>query len=686
MTQAITSSLRVLRIAHHGVVSAWRQRERELGDQQVQLRLVSAKRWNEGGRLIDLDTGEDHFVTGVRTLGTHPNAFIYSPGPLWRLLGQDWDLIDLHEEPFSLATAEVLLLRALRRAQTPFVLYSAQNIDKRYPVPFRWFERCALTRAAGAYVCNTEAGRILRRKGLRAPLRLIGLGTDVGLFTPSGRRQPQTPLHVGYVGRLEAHKGVHVLLAALTEGADWLLSIAGEGPQRTESEALAEQLGVTDRVTFRGHLGDRLPDFYRELDVLVVPSLPTPGWREQFGRVVIEAMASGVPVIASRSGALPDVVAEAGLLVEPADPRAIAEAIAEVSQPQWWSQLREAGLAHARQFDWPAIAAAHRQFYDDALGAARSAAPGVTAAARAGSGSAAGDPAPAAPAPAEPPQIVVVAYGPAEPLAEAIRPLTGFSITIVDNSSSPETRAVAERSGAHYIDPGANLGFAAGVNTGLDSLAARGLDATDVLLLNPDATVSAEAIAALQAGLHQDPRLACVGPVQTHPDTGGPERVSWPFPSPGAAWLEALGLGRLNSTAGFVIGSVLLLRAAAVADVGRLDERFFLYAEETDWQRRAVARGWTTGIVDTATATHVGAGTGGDSTVRMQMFNSSLLAYMDKHFGRSGELRYRAAVVTGALIRSVLAQGETRTTARWRLGFYTKAPWAGGAGKQPVWT
>lgn len=687
MTGAVADALRVLRIAHHGVVGAWRDRERELRRQQVDVRLVSATRWNEGGRNIDLDVGEDSFVTGVRTFGTRPNAFFYSPMPLWRLLGQQWDLIDLHEEPFSLATAQVLAMRRLRsltsgnRVPTPFVLYSAQNIHKRYPAPFRWFERYALRRTAGVYVCNAEAATILRRKGLRAPARLIGLGTDVDLFAPTAHTQPSTqpppsqphsPLRVGYVGRLESHKGVHVLLAAIAETAEQLpecvLSIAGEGPQRSELQALAQRLGVSDRVTFAGHLGDRLPEFYRELDVLVVPSLPTPGWREQFGRVAVEAMASGVPVIASRSGALPDVVAEAGILVEPGDAQALRSALAEAAEPQRWAALREAGLARCREFDWPAIAAEQRAFYQQALEPA-------------------GDTEDADTAPPEvPPEIVVVAYGPSEPLAAAIEPLTGFSVTIVDNSSSDATRAVAQQCGAHYIDAGGNIGFAAGVNTALKSLAQRGLDGADVLLLNPDATISGESIHALHAGLHRSPRHACVAPVQHHPTTGAADRVSWPFPSPAAAWLDALGLGRLNSGAGFVIGSVLLLRAAAVADVGRFDERFFLYAEEADWQLRAVTRGWSTGVVSDAAATHVGAGTGGDSVRRLEMFNTSLLAFMDKHHGPAGEVSYRAAVLTGALVRGVLARGATRAQARWRLRFYPRAPRAGGVGRQPSWT
>ena len=90
--------------------------------------------------------------------------------------------LDLHEEPFGVAVAEVLFIRWLRRRHVPFVVYSAQNIEKRYPPPFRWFERWSLRRAAGAYTCNVEASRILRAKGLAGPAVVIPLGVDISRF------------------------------------------------------------------------------------------------------------------------------------------------------------------------------------------------------------------------------------------------------------------------------------------------------------------------------------------------------------------------------------------------------------------------------------------------------------------------------------------------------------------------
>ncbi len=207
---------RVLRLSHSGVVTSWRERERLLRQRGVDLTLVVAGRWEEGGSVVEFSAEGDEFAIPVRTVGRRPNLFLFDPRPLWRLLGgKRWDLIDLHEEPFGLAVAEVLALRWLRARGTPFLVCSAQNLDKRYPPPFRWFERWSLRGAAGAYTCNLEAGRILRRKGLAGELELLPLGVDVERFHPVDREPPGGELRVGSVGRLIPHKGVDVLLRAV---------------------------------------------------------------------------------------------------------------------------------------------------------------------------------------------------------------------------------------------------------------------------------------------------------------------------------------------------------------------------------------------------------------------------------------------------------------------------------------
>ena len=362
--------LRVLRISHSAVVTAWRARERDLRRRGVDLTLVTAVRWDEGGAPVAFTPSGDEFAVPVRTFGSHPNLFVFDPRPLWRLLGDDrWDLVDLHEEPFGLAVAEFLVLRWMRRRRMPYLVCSAQNLDKRYPPPFRWIERRSLAGAAGAYTCNVEAGRILRRKGLRGELELLPLGVDVARFRPADREPPTGRLRVGFVGRLVPLKGVRVLLAAAALDTRLDVDVYGAGPDAAVLATQATELGVADRVTFHGHVDESvLPSVFPTFDVLAVPSIPVPGWLEQFGRVVVEGQASGVPSVASASGALPEVVRDAGLLVEPGDPVALCAALVRVlDEPGLWSRLRVAGLASVDRFSWAGVAELQELLYGRAV-------------------------------------------------------------------------------------------------------------------------------------------------------------------------------------------------------------------------------------------------------------------------------------------------------------------------------
>lgn len=678
--------MRVLRISHSAVVSAWRERERQLRHRGVQVLLLSARRWDEGGRMVDLTPAPGEDVQGVPTIGAHPALFVYHPGPLWRALGEEWDLIDIHEEPFALSTAEVLALRWVRakltgRPAPPYLLYSAQNIRKRYPFPFRQLEARALRGAAGVSVCNVAAGEIVRSKGARGALRMIPLGVDPPVAGP--REAPDRTAHqdgepsggpdggvlqVGYVGRLAPHKGVHVLVRAVAADERLVLRIAGDGPSRTVLESMAE--GTGGRISFVGSLaGQQLEDFYRSLDVLTVPSLETPGWVEQFGRVAVEAMACGVPVVASDSGALPDVVGEAGILVPPGDADALREALLRVLTEQGLAtRLRRSGLVQAEGCTWATVARLHHDLYTEALrqGTARQdvgdlARPDLQADEVDSGGLL--------------PEVVLVAYGSPDLVRQALTPLAGaMPLTVVDNSSMPQIRALAEEVGARYLDPGRNGGFAFGVN---HALAHRQDPTRDVLLLNPDAETTVEDVAALQRALHRDPRLASVGPSQVD-GNGVPSRVRWGYPSPAAAWVEAAGLGalrRAREDRSFVIGSVLLLRRDALADVGGFDERFFLYAEETDWAYRANLRGWRHAVVPEVVAAHLGAATSSDPTRRDTHFYAAQEKFLRKHHGAAGWQVARLASILGAGARMlVLPSGERRESARRRVRAYLRGP------------
>jgi GT2 family glycosyltransferase len=269
-------------------------------------------------------------------------------------------------------------------------------------------------------------------------------------------------------------------------------------------------------------------------------------------------------------------------------------------------------------------------------------------------------------------EVLVVAFGAAELLDRCLAALRGqLPVVVVDNSSDPAVQAVVRRHGASYHDPGTNLGFAGGVNVGI---AHRGHPTADLLLLNPDAEIDPEGIGRLDRFLRADPGVACVAPAQTDPRDEEPARVAWPFPTPWGAWVEAAGLGRLRRGARFMIGSVLLVSAAALAEVGVFDERFFLYAEETDWQLRARRLGWTSALCPDVVATHVGAGTGGDTDERDVRFHASNERYVRKHYGTSGWQIFRAGVMAGALVRALATGGTRGRGAARRFHLYRTGP------------
>jgi GT2 family glycosyltransferase len=268
---------------------------------------------------------------------------------------------------------------------------------------------------------------------------------------------------------------------------------------------------------------------------------------------------------------------------------------------------------------------------------------------------------------------VVVAYYAAEQLERCLAGLDRqVPATIVDNSSSKKVAAVADRHGATYVDSGSNRGFAAGVNVALAQLEE---ERADVLLLNPDAVVRPGAVRELAQFLHrpENARVAAVTPRLVGSE-GEEERPAWPFPSPMRMCVEAVGLGRLPARRTFAVGAVLLLRREAIDEVGLFDERFFLYAEEADWQRRARKRGWTSAVCMDAVSEHVGAGTSSNIRRREMLFHAAQETYIRKWYGRAGWWIYRLAACLGAGARTLVLTHERRREAARRLRLYLRGP------------
>jgi len=200
-------------------------------------------------------------------------------------------------------------------------------------------------REAAFAVTISETNRRLIETTCGGPvpnLVVLHVGIDGRRFAPEGGapagNDTSAPPRIVSVGTLHEVKGQRHLIAAariLAErGTAFELSFVGDGPDRTELESLAGSVPPIGRVTFLGSLTrDRIVELLKDADLLVAPSVPTAsGKREGIPVVLIEAMASGVAVVASRLSGIPELVEDdvTGLLVPPGDESALAEAIASL--------------------------------------------------------------------------------------------------------------------------------------------------------------------------------------------------------------------------------------------------------------------------------------------------------------------------------------------------------------------
>lgn len=288
----------------------------------------------------------------------HVSLHCYKSLPTTEMRAFKPDAILASQEPWSLSGLQALHLS--RTLGVPYVFQTNQNILKRNPPPFSWIEQASYRQASVALAYSEEAKDVMVQKGLRIPSRVVPYATDVRLFSQQDstvlRRQLglEGAVVIGYLGRLVPEKGLDALLDAVAllknhdlGGAVVKVLFVGAGVAEAELRKQATKLGIEDNLVFTGVVThSEAPAYMACLDIFALPSRTTPSWKEQFGRVIIEAMACGIPVVGSDSGQIPYLIRDTGggLVFPEGDANALADTLTGlIRNPAERQRLGEVG-------------------------------------------------------------------------------------------------------------------------------------------------------------------------------------------------------------------------------------------------------------------------------------------------------------------------------------------------------
>lgn len=282
-------------------------------------------------------------------------------------------IIHAEEEPDSLAALQIVLARRLFAPRAKLILHTWQNINR----PKRWYvwlvTRISLGSADAILCANRGAVDVLRAMNYGGATAVIPpIGVDTRVFRPAGPRPDSAPFRVAYAGRFVPEKGLETLLEAVARlGPGVELWLIGDGPHRPVLEALGIQLGLGERIRWVPPQPlERMPEVLAQVDVVVLPSRTTPVWKEQFGRILVEAMACKVPVVGSDSGAIPEIVGDAGLIFPEGDGAALAENLRRLrASPELRRELAERGYRRATEwYTQERVAEATLAYYREMMG------------------------------------------------------------------------------------------------------------------------------------------------------------------------------------------------------------------------------------------------------------------------------------------------------------------------------
>lgn len=371
--------IRVLTIGHSYSIALNRAVAREVARSgEFEITVVAPRFFHGDLRPITLDPeppGSKLKIVGIRSYLTRwIHAFAYNWAELSKLASRDFDVVHAWQEPYIFAGYQVA--RTFQKSRAKYIFRTAQNLVKEYPPPFGRFERLTLDYSDGWVAGGQLVFEAMLQRGYPAEKgNVISLGVDTDAFRPMNdaakakvRQQfgLKSPV-IAFVGRLTKAKGLEVLQAALDQipaNVPWSLLILGSGPLESALRAWAVERHRDRPIQIVLARHEQMPDILPAADIMVAPSQTTSNWREQFGRMIIEAFASGVPVIGSDSGEIPRVIADAGLVLPEKNVAAWAEAIRLLlDSPSKRRELAQLGLRRVDAYSTHTVARKYANLY-----------------------------------------------------------------------------------------------------------------------------------------------------------------------------------------------------------------------------------------------------------------------------------------------------------------------------------
>lgn len=365
--------IKLLSVGHSYVVALNRSLMRELNRRgRIEVTVASPRFFAGDLRPIDLEaepTGSHLEVIPLDCyLSRHIHVFIYHPRQLKKLLqSRQWDYGYLWEEPYIYSGYQ--LGKAFRHEHVPYSLFTNQNIFKKYPWPFSYFEKQTLHHCDSLWGCGPQILETFRQKDFRGNAEILPYFVNTDRFRPldaetkKQHRQKfglQNVKTVGFMGRLTEEKGLRIFLNAVEQlpaQQAWQVLILGDGPLREEIQKWVVQKKMQNRFFLKLMKHEEIPQILPTMDLLLCPSQTMPFWREQFGRMIIEGFACGVPVMASDSGEIPFVVGEAGIVLPEKDQALWTQTLLQtLFSDEKLQALRQRGFQRAQMFSINSVA------------------------------------------------------------------------------------------------------------------------------------------------------------------------------------------------------------------------------------------------------------------------------------------------------------------------------------------